>query len=92
MRFGSTAKVLAKCMLKYYRISECRGRRRVGNAGPDDRCASCLLQDMKEDAVEVEAGGEWDPSSFEHDPVAWMSCGARMRELWKAAEQRFQVG
>ncbi|KAK9862370.1 hypothetical protein WJX84_006492 [Apatococcus fuscideae] len=47
-------------------------------------------QDMKEDAVEVEAGGEWDPSSFEHDPVAWMSCGARMRELWKAAEQRFQ--
>ena len=22
MRFGSTAKVLAKCMLKYYRISE----------------------------------------------------------------------
>ena len=25
MRFGSTAKVLAKCMLKYYRISECVG-------------------------------------------------------------------
>ena len=25
MRFGSTAKVLAKCMLKYYRISECCG-------------------------------------------------------------------
>ena len=24
MRFGSTAKVLAKCMLKYYRISECQ--------------------------------------------------------------------
>ena len=24
MRFGSTAKVLAKCKLKYYRISECR--------------------------------------------------------------------
>ena len=23
LRFGSTAKVLAKCMLKYYRISEC---------------------------------------------------------------------
>ena len=23
MKFGSTAKVLAKCMLKYYRISEC---------------------------------------------------------------------
>ena len=23
IRFGSTAKVLAKCMLKYYRISEC---------------------------------------------------------------------
>ncbi len=23
MRFGSTAKVLAKCKLKYYRISEC---------------------------------------------------------------------
>ena len=23
MRFGSTAKVLARCMLKYYRISEC---------------------------------------------------------------------
>ena len=23
MRSGSTAKVLAKCMLKYYRISEC---------------------------------------------------------------------
>ena len=26
MRFGSTTKVLAKCMLKYYRISECLGR------------------------------------------------------------------
>ena len=25
MRFGSTAKVLAKCMLKYYRIPECLG-------------------------------------------------------------------
>ena len=25
MRFGSTAKVLAKCKLKYYRISECAG-------------------------------------------------------------------
>ena len=24
MRFGSTAKVLLKCKLKYYRISECR--------------------------------------------------------------------
>ena len=23
LRFGNTAKVLAKCMLKYYRISEC---------------------------------------------------------------------
>ena len=28
MRFGSTAKVLAKCMLKYYRISECEGTRK----------------------------------------------------------------
>ena len=25
MRFGSTAKVLLKCKLKYYRISECNG-------------------------------------------------------------------
>ena len=25
MRFGSTAKVLLKCKLKYYRISECKG-------------------------------------------------------------------
>ena len=25
MKLGSTAKVLAKCKLKYYRISECRG-------------------------------------------------------------------
>ena len=25
MRFGSTAKVLLKCKLKYYRISECDG-------------------------------------------------------------------
>ena len=25
MRFGSTAKVLLKCKLKYYRISECGG-------------------------------------------------------------------
>ncbi len=24
MRFGSTAKVLAECKLKYYRVSECR--------------------------------------------------------------------
>ena len=27
MRFGSTAKVLAKCKLKYYKISECPIRR-----------------------------------------------------------------
>ena len=26
MRFGSTAKVLAECKLKYYRISECLAR------------------------------------------------------------------
>ena len=26
MRFGSTAKVLLKCKLKYYRISECLTR------------------------------------------------------------------
>ena len=25
MRFGSTAKVLLKCKLKYYRISDCSG-------------------------------------------------------------------
>ena len=25
MRFGSTAKVLEECKLKYYRISECEG-------------------------------------------------------------------
>ena len=29
MRFGSTAKVLAKCMLKYYKISECGGQHAV---------------------------------------------------------------
>ena len=28
MRFGSTAKVLLKCKLKYYRISECNGTAR----------------------------------------------------------------
>ena len=27
MRFGSTAKVLAECKHKYYRISECSGQR-----------------------------------------------------------------
>ena len=27
MRFGSTAKVLLKCKLKYYSISECTGQR-----------------------------------------------------------------
>ena len=26
MRFGSTAKVLLKCKLKYYRISECEAK------------------------------------------------------------------
>ena len=30
MRFGSTAKVLLKCKLKYYRISECQGEGRGG--------------------------------------------------------------
>ena len=33
MRFGSTAKVLAKCMLKYYRISECRSPPDAGPCG-----------------------------------------------------------
>ncbi len=32
MRFGSTAKVLAECKLKYYRISECTGLRVVERA------------------------------------------------------------
>ena len=31
MRFGSTAKVLLKCKLKYYRISECVVQRPPGN-------------------------------------------------------------
>ena len=33
MRFGSTAKVLAECKLKYYRISECMGASLVRRGG-----------------------------------------------------------
>ena len=40
MRFGSTAKVLLKCKLKYYRISECAGSASAqATAGP--KTASC---------------------------------------------------
>ena len=46
MRFGSTAKVLAKCMLKYYRISECvstdSGQTCV--CGPQVQCYSGCLE------------------------------------------------
>ena len=31
MRFGSTAQVLLKCKLKYYRISECGAGGRMGD-------------------------------------------------------------
>ena len=37
MRFGSTAKVLAECQLKYYRISEC-------SAHLQNHLLSCLLK------------------------------------------------
>ena len=40
VRFGSTAEVLAKCMPKYYRISECPG---VGNKCELGRL--CILQE-----------------------------------------------
>ena len=42
MRFGSTAKVLAECMLKYYRISEC-----MGNVAEKDMsyCRAVLLRE-----------------------------------------------
>ncbi len=51
MRFGSTAKVLAECKLKYYRISECQGTEgRPSDAGVHGRgsivespCESQLL-------------------------------------------------
>ena len=35
MRFGSTAKVLLKCKLKYYRISECAALLQIGPAELD---------------------------------------------------------
>ena len=42
MRSGSTAKVLAECMLKYYRISEC-----MGNVAEKDMsyCRAVLLRE-----------------------------------------------
>ena len=39
MRFGSTAKVLLKCKLKYYRISEC-----LQGHGAQGRAASCTMR------------------------------------------------
>ena len=42
MRFGSTAKVLAECMLKYYRISEWDSFHKADIAVPE----SALLQGM----------------------------------------------
>ncbi len=38
MRFGRTAKVLAECKLKYYRISECSGM-----LAPVPQTATCAL-------------------------------------------------
>ena len=49
MRFGSTTRVLAKCMLKYYRISGCGPLVPVGlepcDLPPGSRCLS-LIQDL----------------------------------------------
>ena len=42
MRFGSTAKVLAKCMLKCYRISECITQ--PGHASPKAVTRSVTVQ------------------------------------------------
>ena len=38
MRFGSTAKVLLKCKLKYYRISECVELRTVYSGALSRAC------------------------------------------------------
>ena len=38
MRFGSTAKVLLKCKLKYYRISECLAHRPMFQADARQHC------------------------------------------------------
>ena len=42
MRFGSTAKVLLKCRLKYYRISECKGL--CPDLEPNVVCINLMLQ------------------------------------------------
>ncbi len=46
MRFGSTAKVLAKCKLKYYRISECRGMLPVAGALMHPPCLQAQSQGL----------------------------------------------
>ena len=42
MRFGGTAKVLAECKLKYYRISECRGQH-ARNGSRQEEPSRCIL-------------------------------------------------
>lgn len=50
------------------------------------------IQGLEDDLeLEDETQSDWDGSRFAHDPMQWMSSGARMRDLWNASEQRFQV-
>ena len=54
MRFGSTAKVLLKCKLKYYRISECPLSGPVSNTARDHLRLRCRLEAEVEAEVEVQ--------------------------------------
>ena len=59
MRFGSTAKVLLKCKLKYYRISECRTVSSVSLSptGIDSLALCCAGVSGRHNMIAVLLGG-----------------------------------
>ncbi len=49
-------------------------------------------KDANEEGADAVDDREWDGLSFEHDDSTWgLASGAKMLELWRLSEQRFQV-
>ena len=93
MRFGSTAKVLARCKLKYYRISECM----VWCRGDQEGAGSLLAGNPHSSSLQYLSCYGPEPGTGQ-ERAAWMlsslpgssSHGSArivtgMRDLWKGA-------
>ena len=94
MRFGSTAKVLLKCKLKYYRISECRGLGRDLPGGPFEAGDSATSGSAVEhhSTHEILSAVEVSPAQHDGDspldPIFQVQCVVPLWIGWIEATNR----